>query len=259
MSSRRPFVGGNWKMNLDLARSVELAEDVTAGLGALEVELDVVLCPPHPYLQAVGHALGHHFLSLGGQDVSEFPEGAHTGQVAVSMLLDLGARWSIIGHSERRHGMHESDELVGRKVAHALGEGLGVILCCGETAAERADGATEAVTTRQITTALAGLEADRLSDLVVAYEPVWAIGTGVTPTVQDAEKVHASLRRVLSSLYHSRFATDLRIIYGGSMNSSNVSDFVASPEIDGGLIGGASLKSEDFLEICRAAGSSVAN
>ena len=254
MSQRRPFVGGNWKMNLDLARSVELTEDVTSGLGALEIECDIVLCPPYPYLQAVGHAMKHHCLSLGGQDVSHFSEGAHTGQVAASMLLDLGARWAIIGHSERRHGLLESNELVGLKVTHALEAGLQVVLCCGETADQRAQGDTEAITSDQITAGLAGIGAEALSSLVIAYEPVWAIGTGVTASVEDAEKVHRSLRSTVSSLYDSRFASDLRIIYGGSMNASNAGEFIASPEIDGGLIGGASLKSEDFLKICRAIG-----
>ena len=257
MSQRRPFVGGNWKMNLDLVRSVELAEDVTAGLGALEIECDIVLCPPYPYLQAVGHAMKHHCLSLGGQDVSEHPEGAHTGQVAASMLLDLGAQWAIIGHSERRHGLGEGNELIGRKVTHALDAGLQVVLCCGETTDERARGETEAVTSQQITAGLAGIGSEALSRLVIAYEPVWAIGTGVTPSVEDAEKVHGSLRSTVASLYDSRFATDLRIIYGGSMNASNAGDFVSSPEIDGGLIGGASLKSDDFLQICRAIGGTV--
>ena len=257
MSQRRPFVGGNWKMNLDLARSVELTEDVTAGLGALEIECDIVLCPPYPYLQAVGHAMKHHCLSLGGQDVSEFPEGAHTGQIAASMLQDLGARWTIIGHSERRHGLMESNELIGRKVAHAFEAGLEVILCCGETADQRSQGETEGVITRQIETGLAGIGSEALSRLVIAYEPVWAIGTGVTPSVEDAEKVHQSLRSMVASLYDSRFASDLRIIYGGSMTASNAGEFIASPEIDGGLIGGASLKSEDFLEICRAIGRTV--
>ena len=257
MSQRRPFVGGNWKMNLDLARCVDLAEDVTAGLGSLEIECDVVLCPPHPYLQAVGHALKHHCLGLGGQDVSEHPEGAHTGEVAASMLLDLGANWVIIGHSERRHGLHETDEQVAKKVAHALEAGLHVILCCGETAEERSAEMTEAVTTRQITAALAGIAAEDLSRLVIAYEPVWAIGTGVTPSVADAEKVHGSLRSLVSSLYDPRFASDLRIIYGGSMKASNAGEFISSPEIDGGLIGGASLKSTDFLEICRSIGRTL--
>ena len=254
MSQRRPFVGGNWKMNLDLASAVELAEDVTAGLGALEVECDIVICPPYPYLQAVGHALKHHCLGLGAQDVSEFSSGAHTGDVAASMLLDLGTSWVIIGHSERRHGQHESDEVIARKVSHALEVGLRVILCCGETAEEHAAGQTEEVTARQIRSGLAGIGAEHLSNVVIAYEPVWAIGTGVTPSVQDAEKVHRTLRSIVSTLYDSRFASDLRIIYGGSMKASNAGEFIASPEIDGGLIGGASLKSEDFLEICRSIG-----
>lgn len=254
MSQRRPFVGGNWKMNLDLVRSVELAEDVTAGLGALEIECDIVLCPPYPYLQAVGHAMKHHCLSLGGQDVSEHPEGAHTGQVAASMLLDLGAQWAIIGHSERRHGLGEGNELIGRKVAHALDAGLQVVLCCGETTDERARGETEAVTSQQITAGLAGIGSEALSRLVIAYEPVWAIGTGVTATPDDAQTAHAGIRSLVRVLYDGELADSLRIIYGGSVKADNAEELFSQPDIDGGLIGGASLKSDDFSAICRAAG-----
>ena len=192
---------------------------------------------------------------LGAQDVSPEASGAFTGQVSAGMLLDIGARWTLVGHSERRHGLHESDELVGQKLARALQSGLRVVLCCGETLEEREAGLTDAVNERQIRAALEGLEPGALHSVVIAYEPVWAIGTGVTASLEDAEAAHLAVRSVLGSLYDSEFAASVRIIYGGSMNASNVAEFISSPEIDGGLIGGASLKADDFLAICRAATS----
>lgn len=253
MSERRPFVGGNWKMNTDLASAVELAEDVIGGLDDGTLNTDVVLFPPYPYLQAVGRAVGHHAVMVGAQDVSAEANGAFTGQVSASMLLDLGMRWTIIGHSECRHGLGESDELIGRKVARALQSGLSVVLCCGETEEERDAGATDEVTQRQLRAGLAGLEAGALKSLVIAYEPVWAIGTGLTASVSDAESAHRTIRNLLESLYDSELASDVRIIYGGSMKPANAADLMASPEIDGGLIGGASLNADDFLAICRVA------
>ena len=253
MSERRPFVGGNWKMNTDLASAVELAEDIVAGLGDIDLKSDVVLFPPYPYLQAVGRAVGHHAVMVGGQDVSAQSNGAWTGQVSTSMLLDLGARWAIIGHSERRHGLGEADALIGRKVSRALQSGLSVVLCCGETEQERHGGQTDAVTQRQLRAALEGLEAGALKSLVIAYEPVWAIGTGLTPSLSDAESVHREIRNLLASLYDSGLASSIRIIYGGSMKPANAAELIGSPEIDGGLIGGASLEADDFLAICRAA------
>ena len=253
MSNRRPFVGGNWKMNTDLASAVELTEDIVAGMNEAELGLDVVVFPPYPYLQAVGRAVGHSTVMVGAQEVSEHANGAWTGQVSSSMLLDLGARWTIIGHSERRHGLNESDELIGRKVSRALQSGLSVVLCCGETEQERQRGETDEVTQRQITAALKGLEAGALSSLVIAYEPVWAIGTGLTASTSDAESAHAVIRNLLASLYDPGLASSVRIIYGGSMKPANAAELIGSPEIDGGLIGGASLKADDFLAICEAA------
>lgn len=254
MSNRRAFVGGNWKMNGDLASSVELAEDVVAGLAEAEATgAEVVVFPPYPYLQAVGRALGHHAVGLGAQDLSPEASGAWTGQVSASMIQDLGARWVIIGHSERRHGAGESDELVGRKLARALQSGLRAVLCCGETEEERAKGQAHAVNERQITAALDGIEAGALASLVLAYEPVWAIGTGLTATVEDAAEAHANIRSLLGSLYDASFASGVRIIYGGSMKPGNADELLANPEIDGGLIGGASLQADDFLAICQAA------
>ena len=251
MNTRRPFIGGNWKMNTDGASAVELATRIMEGIGDLTDNGDVVLCPPYPYLASIGSVLANHALGLGAQDVAPEASGAHTGQVSASMLLDIGARWTLVGHSERRHGLGESDELVGRKLARALQSGMKVVLCCGETLEEREAGKAHEVNDRQVQTALQGLEPGALNALVVAYEPVWAIGTGLTPSLEDAEAAHKALRTLLGSLYDSEFAESVRIIYGGSMNASNAAVFISSPEIDGGLIGGASLKAEDFLAICR--------
>lgn len=252
MNERRPFVGGNWKMNTDAASAVELTEEVIAGLDEGADSADIVLFPPYPYLELVGRAIGNEAPTLGAQDVSPEAAGAFTGQVSASMLLDVGAKWTIVGHSERRHGLAESDSLVGRKLARALQSGLKAVLCCGETHEQREAGETHEVNDRQIRTALQGLEPGALRSMVIAYEPVWAIGTGLTPSLEDAERAHGAIRSLLGSLYDSEFAASTRIVYGGSMNPSNVAEFVSSPEIDGGLIGGASLKADDFLAICRA-------
>lgn len=251
MSDRRPFVGGNWKMNTNGASAAELAGQILSGIGRHAERGDVVLCPPYPYLSTVGSMLGGHAVSLGAQDLAPEASGAWTGQVSAGMLLDVGARWTLVGHSERRHGLGESDELVGRKVARALQSGLKVVLCCGETLAEHEAGLTHEVTARQVKTALEGLEPGALNALVIAYEPVWAIGTGLTPSLEDAEAAHKALRTLLGSLYDSEFAETVRIVYGGSMNTANAAEFISSPEIDGGLIGGASLKGDEFLAICR--------
>jgi len=252
MSTRRPFIGGNWKMNSDRSAAIELVEAVGSGLQGLGERGDVVVCPPYPYLELVARAMGNHPISLGAQDVAPDPFGAFTGQVSAGMLLDVGARWTLVGHSERRHGLGESDELVGKKLARGLQSGLKVVLCCGETLEEREAGRTDSVNERQLGIALEGLEPGALDALVIAYEPVWAIGTGLTPSIEEAEAAHKAIRSLLGSLYDDQFAASVRIIYGGSMNPGNVAGLISSPEIDGGLIGGAALKADDFLAICQA-------
>ena len=252
---RRPFVGGNWKMNTDLAAAVELAEEALAGLegaGAL-ASIDAAVYPPFPYLVAVGRALGHSSVLLGGQDCSAEASGAFTGQVSAGMLVDVGCRSVLIGHSERRHGLGEPDELLHEKLQIALESGLRAVLCVGETGGERRAGATQEVVGRQIRAGFGTLPAELAHAVVVAYEPVWAIGTGVNATPQDAQEVHASIRGLLGELYDSRFAAEARIIYGGSVNAKNARALFDQPDIDGGLIGGASLKADDFVAICRAA------
>jgi triosephosphate isomerase len=254
-AERRPFIGGNWKMNTDLASGVELADAVLAALAAAGVEesVDAAVYPPFPYLFTVGRTLGHSAVLLGAQDCSADVSGAFTGQVSAGMLCDVGCRSVIIGHSERRHGLGEDDELLHEKLAIALESGLVAVLCVGETLSERDDGRAEAVVAHQLRGCFGTLKAETVERVVVAYEPVWAIGTGRTASPEDAQAMHASIRRVLADLYDSRFAARTRIIYGGSVNAKNARAIFDGPDVDGGLIGGASLKADDFASICRAA------
>ena len=249
---RRPFVGGNWKMNTDLASGVELAEEIAAAGEAVE-SIDAAVYPPFPYLFSVGRALGHSGVMLGGQDCSAEASGAFTGQVSADMLCDLGCRSVIIGHSERRHGLGEGDDLLHAKLQIALESGLIAVLCVGETLSERDDGRAEAVVAHQLRGCFGTLAQETVDRIVVAYEPVWAIGTGRSATPGDAQAMHASIRRVLADLYDSRFAARTRVIYGGSVNAKNARAIFDGPDVDGGLVGGASLSAGDFASICRAA------
>ena len=252
MSTRTPFVGGNWKMNTDLVGGVDLAEALGSSLDSDLASCDVLLCPPFPYLHSVGQVLKNHGVMLGAQNCSDEPDGAYTGQVSAAMLADLGVEWVIIGHSECRHGLAESNELIGRKVLQARAQGLKTIVCCGETEEDRHAGRTHDVIEAQLRAGLAGAAFDSSESLVIAYEPVWAIGTGMTPSIDDAENVNRTIRSLVASLYDPPFASGVRILYGGSMKPGNAASFIASPEIDGGLIGGASLSTDDFVAICRA-------
>ena len=252
MSTRIPFVGGNWKMNTDLASGVELAEELVSQLASIDSHCDILICPPFPYLQSIAQVVQERGVRLGAQNCSDEPGGAFTGQVSAAMLADIGVEWVIIGHSECRHGLGESDELIGRKVLQARAHGLKTIVCCGETEDDRHAGHTHQVIENQLRAALAGVAFDESKNLVIAYEPVWAIGTGMTPSIDDAENVNRTIRSLVASLYDPQFASGVRILYGGSMKPGNAASFITSPEIDGGLIGGASLSTDDFVAICRA-------
>lgn len=241
-------------MNGDLAGGVELAEDVSAGAREAVMAIDVVVFPAFPYLQSVGRALGHSGVALGAQDLSAEANGAHTGEVSAEMLLDLGVQWAIVGHSERRHRIGEPDALVADKCRMAIDSGLKVVLCVGETAKERAAGEAHMVVARQLRSALAGIGREELVRLVIAYEPVWAIGTGVSAAPGDAREAHREIRNTLRSLYDAELSEALRVVYGGSLSPSNAASIVAEPGVDGGLVGGASLKSGDFLAIAAAIG-----
>ena len=251
--SRRKIVAGNWKMNLDRTKARELTAAVAARRGeAAAVEL--VLCPPALYVETVGTALtaAKSDVGLGAQNVHEKPSGAYTGEVSPSMLVDLRCGYVILGHSERRTLCGETDAVVNAKTKAALAAGLTPIVCVGETLEEREAGRTAAVVTAQVQGSLAGLSAADLEKIVVAYEPVWAIGTGKVATPAQAQEVHALIRSLLAGLSSPAVAAGVRIQYGGSVKPDNAADLAAQPDIDGALVGGASLKADDFLGIAKA-------
>jgi triosephosphate isomerase len=250
---RIPFIGGNWKMNLELASAVELAEEVVAACASDVQKVDVALMPPFPYLQAVGRVLGNHGLMLGAQNLWPEPSGAYTGEVSGAMLVDLGAACVVVGHSERRQLLGETDALIASKLRAALDISLIGVLCVGELGAHRDSGRTLDVVFSQLESALAEVEADDLRQMVVAYEPVWAIGTGRSATPSDAQEVHAAIRARIAKAYDRRLADGLRIIYGGSVSAANAAELLAQPDIDGGLVGGAALRAEEFAAIVAAA------
>lgn len=246
---RKKLVAGNWKMNGSLAANAALIGELLAGIG--QPACDVAVCVPAVYFAQVQLLLaGQGGIALGAQDVSQHESGAYTGDVSAAMLKELGARYVIVGHSERRQYQGETDAQVAVKAQRALAAGLTPIVCVGETLREREQGETESVVSRQLS-AVIQLNGERLADLVVAYEPVWAIGTGRTATPEQAQTVHAALRALLAAA--DLQAAGVRILYGGSMNAGNAAELLAQPDIDGGLIGGASLKARDFLKIIETA------
>jgi triosephosphate isomerase len=258
---RKPFVGGNWKMNTDAAAAVALASAVSDGVARdqLASKCEVAVFPPFVYLLPVRDALRarNSAVMLGAQDVYHEASGAYTGEISVAMLKDCGVQVVLTGHSERRHVLGESDDLVNRKTKAVLDGGLSCILCVGEKLAEREAGQTDAVNERQVRAGLAGVDRQYLRSgrLTIAYEPVWAIGTGKNATSADAQDAHLKIRRLLTSLYGPEEAAAVRIQYGGSCKASNAHELMPQPDIDGGLIGGASLKAEEFLPIVKAAAS----
>jgi triosephosphate isomerase len=246
----RKLIAGNWKMNGSLAANVALVDALLQGLGSTSA-CDIALCVPAPYLAQVSALVANSPLALGAQDVSAQPQGAFTGEQSAAMLKDFGVRYVIVGHSERRQYHGETDEHVAAKTAAALGAGITPIVCVGETLTEREAGRTEEVVKRQLA-AVIHVNGHCISEIVVAYEPVWAIGTGKTASPEEAQSVHAVLR---AQLHHaaSEHAMGISILYGGSMNAANAAQLLAQADINGGLIGGASLKPQDFLQIIGAA------
>ncbi len=247
---RRKLVAGNWKMNGSLAANALLLTEIKAEFA--EGACDAVVCVPFPYLAQCQLLLAGSNIGLGAQDVSMHESGAYTGEVSATMLLEFGCRYVIVGHSERRAYFRESDELVARKAARAVDYGLVPIVCVGETLAQREAGQTEEVVCQQMDAVLSVLAPDDLCRIVVAYEPVWAIGTGRTATPEMAQEVHAILRKRLHEK-NANAASEVRILYGGSMKPDNAGELLVMPDIDGGLVGGAALKATDFLSIvCKA-------
>jgi len=250
-SPRSPLVAGNWKMNLDRASARHLAAAVVAGRGAVGT-VELVLCPPAVYLETVGDAIAGSGVALGAQNMADKPAGAFTGEIAPPMLLDLGCRYVILGHSERRALYGETDADVNAKTRAALAPGLVPIVCVGETLEEREQGRTADVVTTQVRGSLAGIPPAELARVVVAYEPVWAIGTGKVATPAQAQEVHALVRGLLGGLADASTAAGIRILYGGSVKPDNAAALAAQADIDGALVGGASLKAADFLAIAQA-------
>lgn len=249
---RRPFIAGNWKMYKTRSEAIALARGI-ADRFQLAGQVDVAVCPPSAYLDAVGQAIQGSAVGLGGQNLYPEKFGAYTGEINGQMLVDLGCRYVILGHSERRQYFAETDQFVNRKVHAALQLGLIPIVCVGETLEQRKADKTLEVVSGQFDGSLAGLSTDQMQQVVIAYEPVWAIGTGVTATPAQAEEVHADLRRLLETRYNSQVAAAVRIQYGGSVKPDNAAELFQQPNIDGGLVGGASLEIESFLQIVAAA------
>jgi len=246
---RRPFVCGNWKMNLLRESAVALASTLARAFPAPMPGAEVAVCPPFPYLTAVAEAIRGSAVALGAQDVSPERPGAFTGEVACEMLLDCGCTWVIIGHSERRHLLGETDATINRKLKTAVERGLRPIFCIGELLSERNAGLTEQVLDRQLGGGLAGMSKADVAALVIAYEPVWAIGTGVTATNEQAESAHVAVRGWLERQYDREIAENMRILYGGSVKPENAAGLIGMPNVDGALVGGASLKAEQFVPI----------
>jgi len=249
---RRPIVAGNWKMHATLAEAAELAAGVRDRLAGFD-GAEAVLCPTFTALGRVAEVLAGSAVQLGAQNLHWEPKGAYTGEISPGMLVDLGCRYVIIGHSERRGYFGETDEGVARKTQAALEAGLLPIVCVGETLEQREAGQTEEVVRVQVEQGLGAIGA-RLGEVVVAYEPVWAIGTGRTATTEQAQTAHAFIRGVLASVGGAETAGAMRIQYGGSVKPANAAELFACPDVDGGLIGGAALDASSFEQIVRAAG-----
>ena len=245
---RRKLIAGNWKMNTDRAGAVALAKGVAAR-AAEAPNVDLLVCPPSIYLAPVADALAGAKVALGAQNMYHEANGAFTGELSAVMLLDVGAKFVILGHSERRHILGETDEAINKKTLAALAWGLVPIVCVGELLSEREAGQTADVIRRQFEGSLASVTTEQIDRLVIAYEPVWAIGTGKVASPEQAEEVHADLRSLLTKRYNGEAAGRVRILYGGSVKPSNAGELLGQHNIDGALVGGASLKVDDFIGI----------
>ncbi len=256
MADRRPTFGGNWKMNLHTDEARRLAGNLAQQAGSdTDAGPEVTVFPAFPYLALVAATLrdAGSSIKIGAQDVYPAANGAYTGEVSLSMLQDLGVHTVLVGHSERRHVIGESDVLVNQKLRATLDAGLDVVLAIGESLEQREAHQTDAINAGQLGYGLAGVSAAHMSRVTIAYEPVWAIGTGKTATPGDAQQAHAAIRSHVAHLYDVSVADAVRIQYGGSMKPANAPDLLAQPDIDGGLIGGAALQADDFLAILQAA------
>ncbi|MGO1580941.1 MAG: triose-phosphate isomerase [Peptoniphilaceae bacterium] len=243
---RKSIIAGNWKMNLNTSDAKKMLEDLVKY--ELDSNVEAIICPPFTSIDAAGEILKDSSIELGAQNVSEYEDGAYTGEVSTNMLKDLGVSYVIIGHSERRTYFKESNEIVNKKIKRALSQGLKVILCVGEDQETRDANKHEALVKDQVESSLKNIDGN-IENIVVAYEPIWAIGTGKTCNSDDAEAMCAFIRKVLGDIYSEEKAENLRVLYGGSVKPNNVVELMAKENIDGALVGGASLKSEDFKNL----------
>lgn len=246
--ARKLFIAGNWKMNKTVAEALDLVKALKRDLADV-LDVDIAVCPPFTALHPAGQLLDGTVVKLGGQDMYWDKFGAFTGEVNAAMLKDVLCAYVIIGHSERRQFFGETNETVNKKTKAALAARLKPIVCVGEMLAERESNRTEAVVTDQVLNSLASLKPEELLEVTVAYEPVWAIGTGKTATAQQAQEVHALIRRLLAQLSDAKTAARIRIQYGGSVKASNARELMGQPDVDGALVGGASLQARDFVEM----------
>lgn len=249
---RRYFIAGNWKMNLDRDEAVTLVTQLAMKSSSIDT-VDIAVCPPSVYIESVATALDGSNVAVGAQNMYHEPKGAFTGEISAAMLLDVKCKYVILGHSERRHVFNETDAEINKKVHAALAAGLIPIVCVGELLEEREAGHTQQVIERQFSGSLANVTAEQMGKLVIAYEPVWAIGTGKTASPEQAEEVHADLRKQIAQRYNAEVAANLQIQYGGSVKASNAKELLAKPNVDGALVGGASLNADEFFGIIAAA------
>jgi triosephosphate isomerase (TIM) len=249
---RKKIVAGNWKMNMELADGLNFAEAIDTYFISKPSKAEVILCPPFIHLAGISEILKESKVSLGAQNCASEPSGAYTGEVSAAMIKSTGAQYVIIGHSERRSYYHEDDILLNKKTSLAIATGLKVIFCCGEVQKERESGMHFDVVKKQLEDGLFTLSSEDFKKVVVAYEPVWAIGTGLTATPEQAQEMHKHIRALVSGKYGKEIAGDLTILYGGSCKPSNAAEIFSKPDVDGGLIGGASLKKDDFAAIIEA-------
>jgi len=251
---RRKLIAGNWKMNKSYNESQILAEEISKNIEPTITEnIDVLICPPFISLGVISEIIKDSGIKLGAQNVYSENDGAYTGEISAEMLKSVGCEYVIIGHSERRKFFYETDEDVNAKVKKALDKGLKVIVCVGETLEEREKGDFEKAVTAQVTGALEEISKESMRDVVIAYEPVWAIGTGLNATPEQASEIHGMIGNTVSKLYDSDTAENLRILYGGSVNAKNAKEMLSACGVDGALIGGASLKPDDFISIANEA------
>lgn len=249
---RKNIVAGNWKMNKSFSEAEDLLSDLADELDGKKIKCEVVVCPPSVYLEMASDFADESVFSVGAQNVSEYENGAYTGEISAEMLAAIDIEYCIIGHSERRKFFNESNHSLAEKVNKLLDQGITPIFCCGEVIAEREANVHFNVVNQQIVEGLFHLNKEEFSNIVIAYEPVWAIGTGLTASPEQAQEMHAYVRKLIAEKYGEKAASETSILYGGSCNSKNAAELFSQADVDGGLIGGASLKAEDFLKIIQS-------